>query len=138
MNTYYAMSVPEIFVLLFVIFLWVLSIFCCFKRYEKSLSTIERADMPSTYKQNLIANPNSSSSAESSTSSDDSANKITINADNTTNSNTNNITISNATNMTESTNTLVAYQNKSFTTVNLNNHVDLDPNLSYGNLNLVS
>ena len=41
---YYVMSVPEILVLMFVLFLWVLSIVWFFKRYEK-ISTIERADL---------------------------------------------------------------------------------------------
>lgn len=46
---YYYMSGPEVLVLLFVIFLWLLSIFCCIKRYEK-ISTIERADLPPQYR----------------------------------------------------------------------------------------
>jgi hypothetical protein len=41
---YYVMSIPELLVLSFVIFLWILSIIYCIKRYEK-ISTIERADM---------------------------------------------------------------------------------------------
>lgn len=44
MYEYYVMSVGEIMVLLFIFFLWVLSIYYCFKRYEK-ISTIERADI---------------------------------------------------------------------------------------------
>ena len=47
---YYVMNIPEICVLLFILFLWVLSIFCCIKRYEK-IRTIERADMPRINKQ---------------------------------------------------------------------------------------
>lgn len=42
---YYVMSIPEVLVLLFVLLLWMISIFFCYKRYEK-INTIERADMP--------------------------------------------------------------------------------------------
>lgn len=42
---YYVMSIPEVLVLLFVLVLWMISIFFCYKRYEK-INTIERADMP--------------------------------------------------------------------------------------------
>lgn len=44
MYEYYVMSIGEIMVLLFIFFLWVLSIYYCFKRYEK-ISTIERAEI---------------------------------------------------------------------------------------------
>jgi hypothetical protein len=43
---YYAMSIPELLMLAFIIFLWILSIVYFIKRYEK-ISTIERADMHS-------------------------------------------------------------------------------------------
>ena len=56
------MSIPEILVLLFILLLWVLSIVCFIKRYEK-ISTIERADMPSFNKK---ANTNDISSSSSS------------------------------------------------------------------------
>ena len=61
---YYVMSVPEILVLMFVLFLWVLSIVWFFKRYEK-ISTIERADLGHhranlDTKQDLTGNQNSS------------------------------------------------------------------------------
>lgn len=42
------MSIPEIITLMFILSLWMLSIFCCFKRYQK-ISTIERADLPTSY-----------------------------------------------------------------------------------------
>ena len=60
---YYSMSIPEILTLLFVLSLWVFSIFLCYKRYRK-LTTIERADLGprgiSDNKQNSIGNQNSS------------------------------------------------------------------------------
>lgn len=46
------MSIPEVFVLVFIISLWVLSIVCCYKRYEK-ITKLERADMPTFQKQNI-------------------------------------------------------------------------------------
>jgi hypothetical protein len=47
------MSIPEIATLMFIISLWLLSIFCCIKRYEK-ISTIERADLPQYRKNDLL------------------------------------------------------------------------------------
>jgi hypothetical protein len=58
MAMYYVMSIPELMVLFLVLSLWLLSIFCCFKRYEK-ISTIERADLPQFSKQ--IVNSNNQS-----------------------------------------------------------------------------
>lgn len=52
---YYAMDFGEILWLLVVLSLWVLSIICCIKRYEK-ISTIERAEMISRDK--LVNNKN--------------------------------------------------------------------------------
>ena len=48
---YYVMSIPEILTLLFILLLWILSIICFYKRYER-LTTIERADIPNFKKQN--------------------------------------------------------------------------------------
>jgi hypothetical protein len=61
------MSIPELATLMFIISLWVLSIFCCIKRYEK-ISTIERADMPQYRKSALdpLANSAEASSASKS------------------------------------------------------------------------
>ncbi len=58
------MSIPELATLMFIISLWVLSIFCCIKRYEK-ISTIERADMPQYRKNALDPLANSASSTAS-------------------------------------------------------------------------
>jgi len=63
MNMYYSMNTLEIITLLFVLFLWALSIYWLFKRYRK-LTTIERADLGYRgmldAKKDSIANQNSS------------------------------------------------------------------------------
>lgn len=60
---YYSMNVLEIITLMFVLFLWALSIYWLFKRYRK-LTTIERADLGYRSildtKKDSIANQNSS------------------------------------------------------------------------------
>jgi hypothetical protein len=67
MAMYYVMSVPELMVLFLVLSLWLLSIFFCFKRYEK-ISTIERADLPQLSKQIVNTSNNQTSLMPSTTS----------------------------------------------------------------------
>ena len=50
--------------LLFIFSLWIISIVCCIKRYEK-ISTIERADMPQ-YRKDMLGSPTSPEDSSSS------------------------------------------------------------------------
>ena len=51
---YYNMSLPELLILVFIIFLWVVSIMFCIKRFEK-ISTVERTSFNNDYKLKLNA-----------------------------------------------------------------------------------
>lgn len=79
---YYAMDFGEILWLLLVLSLWILSIVCCIKRYEK-ISTIERADMISRDKV-INKELSASTSANNQTSNLNSTNNLKV-----VNSNTN-------------------------------------------------
>ena len=84
---YYVMSIPELLVLSFVIFLWILSIIYCIKRYEK-ISTIERADMHTYNKiKRLNTTNNTTSNSNSVTHGMANANGSTQNLTNNNNSN---------------------------------------------------
>jgi hypothetical protein len=118
---YYAMSIPELFVLSFVIALWVLSIVCCVKRYKK-ISTIERAELPLLLKKQTLNHSQTNETPSCTTSknfnsSTTNLNNLTITTPKLTNfphNQTN--TISNINNKTASKNHLLVVHDDSATT----------------------